>query len=182
MGAFERLPGNRPPASVGGFRLRVEDTEVLSKLRQLDGITSTKILRSALRAGAAVIRKRARELAPVARYPYRGEKYKDRRPGDLQRSIGIRTRRDPDGDGWIAIVIVNSWYGHFLEFGVDPHSVKGRRFKAQGKLGRRKRKLHPGHGPKPFVRPAYDEKRDEAIAAFRRRIELRLRKLARTTA
>jgi HK97 gp10 family phage protein len=184
MGAFERM--GRPPGPAGGFRLVVEDGEALRKLRGLDALTSVKVLRSALRAGGAVIRKRARELAPVSSRRYRGEPPPatrtsgDRDPGDLKRSIGIRTRKAPDGDGWQAIVIVGAWYAHFPEFGVAAHSIKAKRFKAQGRRGRRRRKLHPGHAAKPFLRPAYDEKRDDAIRAFRRRLEKQIAKLTTT--
>lgn len=45
-------------------------------------------------------------------------------------------------------------YAHLVEFGVRPHYQPKRK------------RMHPGFAPEPFIRPAYDEKKDEAVRVF----------------
>ena len=58
------------------------------------------------------------------------------------------------------------WYARFLEFGARAHEIKARdkQLLIAGYSPRR-RARHPGVKARPFLRPAADEKQDEALAA-----------------
>ena len=55
-------------------------------------------------------------------------------------------------------------YAHLVEFGVAPHAVgKGSKLKKRGRTKANQRGImHPGHAPRPFMRPAWDTKQGEA--------------------
>lgn len=68
------------------------------------------------------------------------------------------------GDGVVSTGRNARRYAHLVEFGAAPHTVgklsrlkkKGRRAAAQFGI------MHPGHAPRPFMRPAWDTKQAEA--------------------
>lgn len=133
-------------------------------LKQLPGKVEKNIMRGAMRAGANVIRDEAKRLA--------GET-KD--TGALQKSIraGSRAR-----GGEVTAYIraggkkvyfgrgqnrrgTDVWYAHLIEYGVRPHSI------GQGE--------HPGFEANPYLRPAIDDKQQEAVSAITDYIRNRLR-------
>jgi len=114
------------------------------KLAALGRTGANKVLRKALRAGAKVIRTEAQANAPVL-------------TGDLRANIRVRAmKRRKQGVG-VRVVVGDGWYqgdqfyGAFLEFG---HRVGSRR------LGDARATVEP----KPFMRPAFDQKKDAAIS------------------
>jgi HK97 gp10 family phage protein len=57
-------------------------------------------------------------------------------------------------------------YAHLVEFGTDPHIIRPKNKKAITVGGEggvlRKLALHPGTDPNPFMRPAFDAKKEQA--------------------
>ncbi|MEM2003901.1 MAG: hypothetical protein QXQ37_04535, partial [Nitrososphaerota archaeon] len=75
--------------------------------------------------------------------------------GRLKNSIKVsRERRNR------ICVLAEAPYSGFVEFGTRPHIIRPRqkqvlRFEADGKVVYATRVYHPGAGPKPFFRPAF---------------------------
>jgi HK97 gp10 family phage protein len=157
-------------------------------LRELDAYLShlpANLQKGAYRAGlvaaAAVVRDEARLKAP-------------RKTGKLARSIRSGSARQ-NADGTFSITVGprgnHGFLGLFHEFGVRPHYI-ARTGKGEGRVAVRKAAAgegkvnakvikigddfvsgiisHPGHSPRPFLRPALDIKADEAVQAFATRI------------
>lgn len=57
------------------------------------------------------------------------------------------------------------WYLQFKEFGAQPHEITGNPLAFQGREGPviTGRVSHPGMAAEPFLRPAFDSKKGEAI-------------------
>ncbi len=127
-----------------GLSIKVEGiTAIERKLLDLTANLGDQILEEAAMAAGAIIRDDAKLRAPRAT----GEGAKsiivevvEREPGRVVVGVG------PDKE---------HFYMRFHETGVGPHLIKrgGKTIK------------HPGHGATPFLRPALDEKKDEAKAA-----------------
>ncbi len=85
-------------------------------------------------------------VGPLKGYELTGE-VKDRRKGrrGKMRKVTRMPRR----------------YAHLLEYGARPHDIA-----IKTKSGKEIRYKHPGMQPEPFVRPAFDESKDAAVAAF----------------
>ncbi|WP_130470643.1 HK97-gp10 family putative phage morphogenesis protein [Candidatus Magnetaquicoccus inordinatus] len=123
--------------------------EVSDALKQLPAKIQQNSLRSAVYAAAAVIRNEAKQKAPVV-------------TGTLKRAVSItRNKKRSTGPMQAMKVIVrkgkklrkvgktgknlsaDAWYAHFVEFGTKRMQ------------------------PKPFLRPAYEAKKESAVEAFR---------------
>ena len=153
--------------------------ELFDFLNQLPLKVEKNIMRSALRAGASVIAKEAKTLAPV-------------KMGGLKASI--RTGSNAKKGGAEAYVRAggrknkakssdnSAFYAQFVEFGTAAHMIyptKQKKLKFKAKDGTTKFAnfvLHKGAQAKPFMRPAYDAKSEEAILAVTNRIKQRLTK------
>lgn len=156
-------------------------------LKQVTPKMERAIMRSALRAGAAVILKQARANVPV-------------RTGDLRKSLRVSTRAR--GGGVVtASVKSNLFYATMVEYGtrahwisVDAsarperntrHGVKKfsvatlNRFANRGSLKIGTHFIgasvsHPGSQPRPFLRPALDQMQAAATMAVGQKIKDRL--------
>ncbi len=160
--------------------------------RELDELLQTlptkmqkNINRAGLRAGAVVLRDRAKANVPV-------------QSGELRNSVRI-TSRARGADVSVSVKAGNSvaYYARFVEYGTRPHlvQVSDRDRGVNGRTGRQvsittinrqRRSLqiggnligpsvqHNGARPKPFMRPAVDEALREAIAAITKKIRERL--------
>jgi len=142
-------------------------------------------VRSGLRAGAKPIRDQARQNAP-------------KKSGRMAKSIKTGSPRvDRDGVARITIRLRgdNAFIGLFIEYGVAAHVIKAgdsnrsrrlldRQFQAEGassdlatgklKIGNNLISgavLHPGIQAKPFMRPAFEARAQDAINAFGSRIQ-----------
>lgn len=148
-------------AAGAGVTVFVDDTELRRKLKALEETAANeKMLRRALAAGAATIRKAAQVHAPV-------------RTGELRKSIRVATRRVAQF-GFEARVLADVWYAHFVELGTKPHpQKKSHRLDDD----RRRRRLHPGAAAKPYLRPAFDERKAEAVELVRRRLKTAIDRL-----
>lgn len=171
------------------FGVRVSLGDIRGKLIALGPRLSNAVGRRALLAGARVIGEEARARAPQPsprsrRGKVKGKKLTKDQPGywatgNLRRSISWETRgliRDNSGIPIRsrAVVFVKSRKGRrnarryaiFVEYGVaSHHQGKGAINKV---FARSKRKqnlvggVHPGSRARPFMRPAFDAKAEEA--------------------
>jgi len=123
---------------------------------------SNKVVRGILNKAAKPIIQRAKELAP-------------KEDGDLQKSIGTIPGR---GQGKGEQVYVGprrggrfkGYAGHLVEYGTAPHIIRAKA--AGGQLHLRGNVFveevhHPGATAKPYMRPAFDNKKDEAIGIIK---------------
>ena len=139
--------------------------ETLAALKELPRLVEQKIMRTALRAAAKPIWKAAREKAPVD-------------TGNLRDSITIKARRQTKKN--VQSVIIHpgfewykgdNYYAMFVEFG---HRI-GKR-PSRGKLRAYGRDVRAEVPPHPFMRPAFDERKEEAKRSFRVSLERDLHK------
>jgi len=164
----------------GAFHIQGLD-EVRRNLQSLPQRLGNAVARRGLYAGAKVVRDEARRLAPQ---PPAKAKKGSSRTGKLKKAIGAESRgvfKDASGKPTEhrAVVLIRKpkgasrnvrSYAHFVEFGTRPHAVgKGsilnpfnRSKKKRKQVGRR----HPGTSPQPFMRPAFDTKKFEAVHAI----------------
>jgi HK97 gp10 family phage protein len=108
-------------------------------------------------AGAAVLKKAAREKCPII-------------TGKLRKSIVTRRRKSPRG---MAIYGVGSklYYASMVERGTKPHVIKSKSGKIllMAKGHPIYEVHHPGARAKPFLRPAFDENQSRIIEAMRQK-------------
>lgn len=143
-------------------RVRLEGGMDLQKtLEQLPGKVNRKLLIAAGRKAGRILVKVARRKAP-------------RKTGNLRKSIGIRTGKRKD----TASVLVGprlkgkykGWYAHFVEFGVSGIG----RFKKRRKSGDFQKvtgsrfvyRYRSDISAKPFMRPAYDQTKDQIFEEY----------------
>jgi len=112
-------------------------------------------MRSAMRAGVNVLKAAAIDNIPVD-------------TGALRRSVKVSTR---SSRGVVSAKVSaggkDAWYARFVEFGTAAHVIKAKpgRFLSIG--GAYLTSVnHPGARAKPFMRPALDNKADDALRAF----------------
>lgn len=146
--------------------------EIISGGRELDAFLQSlpakvekNIMRAALRAGANQFKAEVKANVPVD-------------DGDLRDSVRVSTR-SKRGTVYASLKVGNkkAWYAHFVEYGTKPHIIKA---KNGGTLhigsSFLRQVMHPGAKPNPFIRPAFDSKSSEAIAAVAAKVRERLTK------
>lgn len=126
-----------------------------------------QVLRNALRRGANVIRDEARLLAP-------------KKTGKMAKSIKTDTRTENGLPvARVRLKGKGAYRGVFMEYGVAPHIISAEGNLSASAMNRRNKKRealkigevyvgkvqHPGVAPRPFMRPALDNKANEAINA-----------------
>lgn len=137
--------------------------ELAQFLMQLPAKVEKNIMRSALRAGAGVFREEIKEQIPVV-------------SGDLRRSVRVSTRsKGGTVTAYVRIGNKKAWYAQMVEFGTRPHKITPERAKALRVAGYIVSDVdHPGATARPVVRPAFDSKSGEAIAAVAAQVRRRL--------
>lgn len=136
------------PAAGRGLVLRLDDRELLAALVRLERVARKQVATKVLRRAAAPIRADAKQRCPVL-------------SGDLKRSIKTYvsvSKRSSSGK-----VESRLPYAHLVELGTSPHMQTRKR---KGERKARKVK-HPGAKATPFLRPAFDSRKDEATAIAR---------------
>lgn len=135
-------------------------SELEKRLMDFPDKIAKNILSGAIRAGAVVIQKEARALAPVsheAHYLGKGSKRVEIPPGTLKKSIKVRSapRRSKDNpiEYWV-YVAKKTWYWRFVEFGTSKMASKS------------------------FMRPGFDTKKADAVEAIRDYLSKRIDKEA----
>lgn len=141
------------------------------------------VLRGALRAGATVIAEEARANVPLgAPSTYGTERYGDY-AGALRDSIRTGSRmKNGRPVGYVKAggrsKGADVFYAHIVEYtGAAAHGL-GLKYGGLRKIafgGKVRNSIwHPGITPRPFLRPALDAKRDDAVAAVAQYIKDRL--------
>jgi len=153
-------------------------------------------VRKIVRKGANVIVREAQLRAPVSKAQHYYISPSGARvtfmPGNLKNSIKVlpKFRKDPRGvyvgpkvvrrnvsGSYGAGSRVNAYYAHFVEYGTRSHSVgfKGKHVTGKGATVR-------GITARPYMRPAYDNKAQEAIDVIMRETWRFIEKRVPTTA
>lgn len=155
--------------------------ELLHLLDELPKNLERNVIRGGLRAGAKVIQQQAKANVPV-------------KTGQLRRAIGIGTRTAGSRlSSYVKLRGSGSYLGLFIEYGVAPHLIsvaeadkpvrntrRGPRKVSIGTINKMVKRgslkigenfvgpiiMHPGHAAKPFLRPALDQKAQEAVNAM----------------
>lgn len=173
--------------------------ELAASLRELGYQLEKNTLKRAGRKGANVILKSAREKVPV-RYGFLKKSLRvasDRSPkkSEVKFWVSIAKNAYADrGDGkfrkvktsvqkqrrrrYVKGEIYPRNYAHLLEFGTLPHRVGRGSGQSLGLPGLKKATgpMHPGARPRPFMRPAYDTQKENAVRAFAAACEAELPK------
>jgi len=122
------------------------------------------VMRSALRAGANVIKASAKQNVPV-------------KSGALRASIRVTTRgRGGHVSASVKVGNKRAWYAHIIEFtGAAAHKITAKKGGALAFLGRLFDSVdHPGMQAKPFMRPALDSQAQNAVVEVGKHIKKRL--------
>ena len=144
--------------------------EVLKKLDSLDKAVTKDINGTALFAASTVIKKEIESRAPKKR-------------GQLAKSI---KRKREHVNTLVREVIIyfgrKGSHAHLVEFGTAPHLLvqKGKAV-IIGRSGNIVRGpiMHPGSTPHPFIRPAFDSKKEQAVRRYEKSIRAQVRKYTR---
>jgi HK97 gp10 family phage protein len=156
----------------------VGGADLAAFLKLLPKKLETNIMRAALRAGASVIAKEAKNNLSV------------HKTGSLKKSIRTSSRSQKGtvfayaragGNRGAGNKDKSAFYSAFIEYGSAAHGIVAKNkpnlvFRARdGRLVKTKFiPLHPGFSAKPFMRPAFDTKGAEAVAAVAKKIRERL--------
>ena len=146
-------------------------TELRRVMRQLPRALQRQVLTNATRAGARVIQRAALDNLP-----------------DSERSdVIIRKQRTPPSEVLMRVGIPrNKPQLMWLEFGTDAHTLQTRR--AEVLVDPETGTVfgpsveHPGQSPAPWLRPAFEEKKREALRAIADAIAPNLDRVARRLA
>jgi len=151
-------------------RIHIEGAEAIAMmLKELPIKLQKNVMRTALNAGARVYADDMKVNAP-----------KD--TGTLKKSIRVSSRITKGAVESYAKVGgqgSKAFYAHMVEYGTNAHVInaktpKGLKFKYNGMWVNTMQVLHTGAIAKPFVRPAFDNKSDEATQAVAGKIRERL--------
>jgi len=142
------------------------------------------IMRAALAAGARVIMREAKALAPVGRPSNTNAREYGGYPGALRDSVRVTTRFTKDGQATASVKAggrtkkgADVFYAHIVEYGARRHIIKPRAKRMQiGDNFVAGQVEHPGVRPRPFMRPAADTKMAEAVDVATAYIRKRLTK------
>lgn len=171
--------------------------DLAKKFEALSKDMETRVARAMVVSGGRIIRDQAKGNIKANRSVKTGAilknivvKRETRAPkGTAEYHIGVRhgknlTRKQKAGPlkvgGTGRIVLQDDpWYWFLVEYtGARPHHIgrgsylarKGRRTKAKGRM-------HPGFKPKPFLRPAFERRKEDAIKAMEDRLDRELAKV-----
>lgn len=137
--------------------------ELRAALTQIPGKLQRNVMRSALRAGAAVIRADARARVPV-------------KTGTLRAGISVGTSsRGADVSAKVSTKGKHAYLAPWIEYGTAAHPIKGRKGGLLAFAGIVVRKVdHPGARPRPFMRPAMEASAPAALQAVFDKVRQRL--------
>lgn len=143
--------------SVSGSVNSADLARALKNLREFPQKVERRALSKAGRAASKEIASRAKELAPIQQKPKRGQKLRSPR-GRLKKSIKVRAMKRKKGRVGFRVTTGqgefkgDTYYGGMVEYGTTSQPAQ------------------------PFMRPAWDEKQNEALVTYtsevKREIEL----------
>lgn len=151
--------------SMGGMvKFEMSGLSELDKhIKKLSDKIQRRVIAKGLRAGARVVQKRAKALAP-------------KKTGTLRKAISVVTMKSKPGTGRVAVTIksgkkakYDAYYAHFVEFGTRQHAIGRSSVLTQtrtGRPGKQTGAVHPGSRRRPFMRPAFDETNKEQLDAI----------------
>lgn len=139
--------------------------ELEAALNEFRPVTARNVIKRSLRSAGEIIADEAQRRSPVD-------------TGELKLSIGVSDKLGPRQKAlWVKFADVQMFVGptddrryiaHLLEFGTSG-SVKGERMGARDtdskqsrSRGRKSYRTHGGTSPQPFMRPAFDLKKEAA--------------------
>lgn len=133
------------------------------KLQRLSAAVQADVLERALHAGAQEILNSAQEKAPY-------------QTGNLKRSLHSETT-DKSGSRVVVVAGTDVEYAAMQEFGgtIVPKVANMLAFEVKGKLVFAKSVTIPAH---PYLRPAFDEQKGEAVKQFRLAVGDQVRAIA----
>ncbi len=160
--------------------------------RQLDQLLQTlpakieaNIMRAALAAGARVIAKEAKRLAPVGQPSNVSAAQYGGYAGALRDSVRVTSGKTKTGQVYASVKAggrtkkgADVFYAHIVEYGARSHRIapRGRGRLEIGGQFVAGAVTHPGVRPQPFMRPAADSRLAEAVAVMTQKIRDRLQK------
>lgn len=152
------------------IKVKVHGAEQLSAtLKKLPKELGEAAVLSALRSGAAPIRREAKRRAPVRTEPGPKRLTKGSRtgrlPGFLRKFIVVRRVREAGRKFLVKVgPTASAFYGMFIEFGTKA-GVRGQRVNSNtgGRRSRKVLRTHPGTPAKPFLAPAFEAAKSEAL-------------------
>ena len=173
-------------------------SELNAALQTLPAKIEANVLRSALRAGANVIKDEAKRLVPVSAPNSRNKKRYGFRAGTLRDSIRVSARVK---NGRVTASVyaggqtksgAEVYYASWVEFGTAAHAIMAKQANGKNAARRLNRQakrsgslqiggrfvgsvvMHPGSRPRPFMRPALDGRAQAAVLAAAEYIKKRL--------
>ena len=155
----------------------VGGADLAAFLKMLPKKLETNIMRAALRAGASVIAKEAKNNLSVHKT---GALKKSIRTSSHSQQGTVFAYARAGGNRSGASKDKSAFYSAFIEYGSAAHIItpkKGKLLKFTAKDGSSvttSKVSHPGFSAKPFMRPAFDAKGPEAVAAVAQKIRERL--------
>ena len=147
--------------------VKIEGLSEMNKaLKKLDAKVATKISRAGLAEAAKVMRKEMRARAP-------------RDSGNLRKNIKYKLKRfQRRGYKGSVGVMSKAFYASFIEYGSSPHKIKGVAIEGKPFAS----VDHPGIEAKPFLRPAFEAKKEAAIKAIGPKVWAMIKKEAKKKA
>lgn len=137
--------------------------ELQKFLDQLPAKLEANVMRSALRAGANIVKAQARQNVPV-----KTGKLRDGLKVSTSSRRGVVTAK-------VKATGKHAYVANWIEYGTAAHAITAKKggFLSFGGIFA-KSVQHPGAAPKPFMRPALDSKAQEATIAVGEAIKKRL--------
>lgn len=173
------------PKVVGTVVLGLKD--VMDKLNKLPDQIANRAVKRALYSGGGVIRDEARGRVPIRTGALRksivveGSKAPARHQLAVKVTIARKAfrmmgenlklqKRKPGERAYRKGDIYPRNYAHLVEWGTKPHALgKGSR-RRYAIVGMQTGPWHPGSAPKPYLRPAFETKRAEAVQVIADRL------------
>lgn len=146
--------------------------EIIAKLKSLEISRDEEV--KILKHGAEVVRDAARSIAPVysgpsgVSYYRKNKKYKQRRRGQLRRSIKV----DASARRGVYVRVYDP-LGHLLEYGHKTRlgQKQTRNYFSKFRKQRTKKGGKAFVSPQPYLRPGIDSSRQQALDAIAREVE-----------
>jgi HK97 gp10 family phage protein len=139
--------------------VRIKGVEELrGKLKKLGDKQERKVTRTAIRKAGNLVLKNARKRAP-------------KKSGRLRKGLAVRVSVTTTGET-VRIGAkrrAGARHAHLIELGTKPHVITTRRGKILASPGHiyGRRVNHPGIPAQPFLMPAFEESKDDAVDFFK---------------
>jgi HK97 gp10 family phage protein len=151
-------------ADVGTINVRGL-AEIEKRLQALPEKLRRKHINQAMQEGMDLVRDEAQRHIP-SRKPNSGWEAFVYRGQTLRNSVATTVSvKQKSATGRVGLDIKKVHHGHLVEFGTKPHKIR-----IKTKAGRYRTIKHPGARKQPFMRPAFDNKGDQAVEIMTTRL------------